>query len=59
MSCYGEYNDHTVEEREALYVSNCKECGSELDKDGKTTELCCSYSPICELCGYAPCDHSC
>lgn len=40
-------------------VENCCACGSEIDADGVSNEIC-EYSPVeCELCGYAPCDQSC
>ena len=40
-------------------VGECEECGSPVDVDGESTEIC-GYSPIiCGECGCAPCDDSC
>lgn len=55
MSCWAECN----EDHELPQVGKCEKCGGGIDKDGKTVELCCSYSPICEVCDWSPCDHSC
>lgn len=40
-------------------VGECEECGSKIDSDGDSVDVC-YYSPVdCEECGYAPCDGSC
>ena len=41
-------------------VGECRECGSEIDEYGYTTEWICNYAyETCESCGYSPCDESC
>lgn len=55
MSCWDSYNEN----HELPPVSECKECGCDVDVEGNTVYECCGYSPKCETCGYAPCDHSC
>jgi len=40
-------------------VGECFECGSPIDSDGESTDIC-AYSEVeCDVCGYAPCDDSC
>ena len=40
-------------------VGTCEYCGSDVDSDGCSNDVC-GYSPtICEHCGCSPCDHSC
>ena len=44
---------------ESKVVGECKECGSPIDADGDSTEVC-AWCPIeCEECGWAPCELSC
>jgi len=40
-------------------VGTCPKCGSDVDADGVSNDIC-AYSPEdCDLCGCAPCDDSC
>jgi hypothetical protein len=40
--------------------SNCRYCGSELDRAREPLEVCpsCADSPLCDRCGHARSDHS-
>lgn len=41
-------------------VGTCPACGSDVDKNGGSTEEGCAWSPtICKVCGDCPCDQSC
>ncbi len=48
-----------IEARPEETVGQCPECGSDIDKDGESTEEGCTYSPSCKTCGDSPCDWSC
>ena len=54
MSCADPATDPDV-----VAVGECPNCGSPIDCDGDSTEIC-NYSPVdCDVCGCAPCDGSC
>ncbi len=44
---------------EGEIVGFCAACGSNVDEDGCSDDIC-GYSTVeCEVCGNAPCDESC
>lgn len=42
-----------------LIVGTCEDCGSDIDRDGVSDDICAYSRCICDTCGCAPCDLSC
>jgi hypothetical protein len=40
-------------------VDVCEHCGSDVDSDGWSNDICAYSAVICDSCGCAPCDDSC